>query len=37
MIDYILAYRLQIAFMRLDFDADNPRLNSELRLIMAEL
>ena len=37
MIDYILAYRSQVAFMRLDFEADNPRLNSESRLIMAEL
>ena len=37
MIDYISAYRSQIAFMRLDFEADKPRMNSEMRVMMAEL
>ena len=37
MIDYISAYRSQIAFMGLDFEADNPRMKPDLRVIIAEL
>ena len=37
MIDYISAYKSQIALMGLDFDADKPRLKAELRVMMAEL
>ena len=37
MIDYILAYRSQIAFMGLDFEVDKLRMNAEFRVIMTEL
>ena len=37
MIDYISAYRSQLAFMWLDFESDKPRVNAELRVMMAEL
>ena len=37
MIDYISAYRLQMAFMWLDFQFDKPKVNVELRVMMAEL
>ena len=35
--DYISAYKLQMAFMGLDVEADKPRMNAELRVMMAEL
>ena len=31
MIDYISAYKSQIAFMGLDFEADKPRMKAEFR------
>ena len=37
MIDYISAYKSQMAFMRLDFEYDKPRMEAELRVKMAEL
>ena len=37
MIDYISAYRSQIPFMGLDCEADKPRMNVELRVMIAEL
>ena len=38
MIDCISAYKSQMAFMGLDFEADKPRMNAEeLRVMMAEL
>ena len=37
MIDYISSYRSQIAFMGLDFEADNPRMKADLRVMIAEL
>ena len=37
MIDYISAYRSQIAFLGLDFEANKPRMNAELRVMMAKL
>ena len=37
MTDYISAYRSQMAFMGLDFEGDKPRMNAELRTMMAEL
>ena len=37
MIDYILAYKSQMAFMGLDFESDKPRIKAELRVMMAEL
>ena len=37
MINYILVYKSQMAFMGLDFEADKPRLNAELRIVMAIL
>ena len=37
MIDYISAYKLQMAFTGLDFDANKPRMNAELRVMMANL
>ena len=38
MIDYISAYKLQIGFyMRLACEADKPRMNAELRVMMTEL
>ena len=37
MVDYISAYKSQIAFMVSDFEADKPRINAVLRVMMAEL
>ena len=37
MIDYISAYKSHMAFMGLDFEADEPRMKGELRIMMAEL
>ena len=37
MIDYISAYRSQLAFMLLDFESDEPRVDAELRVMMTEL
>ena len=37
MIDYISAYKSQMAFMGLDFESDKPRMKAELRVMMAEL
>ena len=37
MINYILVYKSQMAFMGLDFEVDKPRLNAELRIVMAML
>ena len=37
MLDYISAYRSQIAFMGLDFESDKPRMEAELRVMMPEL
>ena len=37
MIDYISAYKSQMAFMELDFESDKPRKKAELRVMMAEL
>ena len=37
MIDDISAYKSQIALMELDFEADKPRMNAELGVMMAEL
>ena len=37
MIDYISAYISQMAFMRLDFEADKSRMSVELRIVIAEL
>ena len=38
MIDYISAYKSQMTFLGLDFEADKPRMNAEeLRVMMAEL
>ena len=37
MIDYISAYRSQIAFLGLDFEANKPRVNADLRVMMAKL
>ena len=37
MIDYISAYKSQVAFMGLDFEANKPRMNVELRVMMAKL
>ena len=37
MTDYISAYRSQMAFMWLDLESDEPRVNAELRVVMAEL
>ena len=37
MINYISAYKSQMAFMELDFEADKPRMKAELRVMMAEL
>ena len=34
---YISAYKSQMAFMRLDSEADKPRMNAELRIMMVEL
>ena len=37
MIDYISAYKSHMAFMGLVFEADEPRMKGELRIMMAEL
>ena len=37
MIDYISAYKSQMAFMGLDFEANKPRMNVELGVMMAKL
>ena len=37
MIDYISAYKSQMAFMGLDFESDKPRMEAKLRVMMAEL
>ena len=37
MIDYISAYKSKMAFMRLDFEANKPRMNAELRVMRVEL
>ena len=37
MIDHISAYKSQMTFMGLDFEAHKPRMNAELRVIMTEL
>ena len=34
---FIPAYKLQITFMGLDFEADKPRMKAALKVIMAEL
>ena len=36
-VDYISAYKSQMAFMGLDFKADRPRMKAELNVMMAEL
>ena len=37
MIDYISAYKSQMLFMRWDIEADKPKVNAELRVMMSEL
>ena len=37
MIDYVSAYKSQMAFMRLDLEIDKPRMNAELRVMMVEI
>ena len=37
MVDYISAYKSQIAFMELDYEADKPRMNADFRVMMDEL
>ena len=37
MIDYIPAYKCQMTFMGFHFEAVRPRINAELRVMMAEL
>ena len=37
MIDYISAYKSQMAFIGLDFESNKPRMKAELRVMMAEL
>ena len=37
MIDYISAYKSQMAFMRLDLEVDKPRMNAELKAMMTEM
>ena len=37
MINYNAAYKLQMAYTRLDFEAYKPRINPELRIMMVEL
>ena len=37
MIDCISSYKSQMAFMRLDFEANQPGMNAKLSAIMAEL
>ena len=36
-IDYISAYKSQMAFMGLDFESDKPRMKAELRVMGAAL
>ena len=36
MIDYISAYKLQMAFLGLDFEFDKPRMKAELRIMLAK-
>ena len=35
--DSISAYKSQMAYMGLDYEVDKPRMNAELRVMMAEL
>ena len=37
MVDYISAYKLQMNFLGLNFQDGKPRMNAELRVMMAEL
>ena len=37
MIDYVSAYKSQMAFMWLHFESDKPRMEAELRIMMIEL
>ena len=37
MIDYISAYKSQMTFMGLDFEADKPGMKPELRVTMADM
>ena len=37
MVDYISAYKLQMNFLGLNFQDAKPRMNAELRVMMAEL
>ena len=37
MIDYISANKSKMAFMALGLDVDKPQMNTELRVMMAEL
>ena len=37
MTDYISVYKSQMAFMGLDFEADKPKMKTELRVMIAEL
>ena len=37
MIDYTSAYKSQMDFMGLDFEADKPKMNAELKVVTAEL
>ena len=37
MIDYISAYKSQMAFMWSHFESDKPRMEAELRIMMTEL
>ena len=37
MIDYISAYKSQVVFIGLDFEADKSRMKGELRVMMNEL
>ena len=37
MIDYVSAYKSQMAFMGLDLEVDKPRMNAKLRVMMAEM
>ena len=37
MVDYISANKLQMNFLGLNFQAGKPKMNTELRVMMAEL
>ena len=37
MIDYISAYKSQMVFMGWDIEADKPKVNAELRVMISEL